>query len=225
MKKKICFLLDKNNDWLKTFCKKFTNTNKKFNIKIYYNYSKIKNFDYVFVLGYTRILPNYFIQKNKLIMVIHESDLPKGKGNSPLQWQILKNKKYISVNLIKLSEKVDSGDIILKDKIILNGTELYDEIRWKQAKISFKLIARFLRLKKIKFKKQIGKEFFYKKRTPKDSELNPKKSIEENFNLLRIANNNDWPAFFYFKKKKYILKIFKKKIDKNNFKISKKSLE
>lgn len=202
--------MDKNNDWLKTFCKKFISTNKKFNIKIYYNYSKIKNFDYVFVLGYTRILPRYFIQKNKLTMVIHESDLPKGKGNSPLQWQILKNKKYISVNLIKLAEKVDSGDIILKDKMILNGAELYDEIRWKQAKISFKLIARFLRLKKIKFKKQIGKEFFYKKRTPKDSELNPKKSIEENFNLLRIANNNDWPAFFYLKKKKYILKIFKK---------------
>ena len=212
MKKKICFLLDKNNNWLKTFCKKFIDSNKKYNIKIYYNYGKIDNFDYVFVLGYTRILPSYFIQKNKLVMVIHESNLPKGKGNSPLQWQILKNKKYISINLIKLTEKLDSGDIILKDKIILNGTELYDEIREKQAKITFKLIARLLRLKKIKFKKQIGKEFFYKKRTPKDSELNPKKSIEENFNLLRIANNNDWPAFFHLKKNIYILKIFKKKI-------------
>lgn len=211
MKKKICFLLDKNNNWLKTFCKKFIDSKKKYNIRIYYNYSKIDNYDYVFVLGYTRILPSYFIQKNKLVMVIHESNLPKGKGNSPLQWQILKNKKYISVNLIKLAEKLDSGDIILKDKIILNGTELYDEIREKQAKITLKLIDRLLRLKKIKFKKQIGKEFFYKKRTPKDSELNPKKSIEENFNLLRIANNNDWPAFFYLKKKKYILKIFKKK--------------
>ena len=212
MKKKICFLLDKNNNWLKTFCKKFIDSNKKYNIKIYYNYGKIDNFDYVFVLGYTRILPSYFIQKNKLVMVIHESNLPKGKGNSPLQWQILKNKKYISINLIKLTEKLDSGDIILKDKIILNGTELYDKIREKQAKITFKLIARLLRLKKIKFKKQIGKEFFYKKRTPKDSELNPKKSIEENFNLLRIANNNDWPAFFHLKKNIYILKIFKKKI-------------
>ena len=212
MKKKICFLLDKNNNWLKTFCKKFIDSNKKYNIKIYYNYGKIDNFDYVFVLGYTRILPSYFNQKNKLVMVIHESNLPKGKGNSPLQWQILKNKKYISINLIKLTEKLDSGDIILKDKIILNGTELYDEIREKQAKITFKLIARLLRLKKIKFKKQIGKEFFYKKRTPKDSELNPKKSIEENFNLLRIANNNDWPAFFHLKKNIYILKIFKKKI-------------
>jgi len=183
--------------------------NKKKNIKIFYNYKKIHNFDYVFVLGYTRILPNSFIKNNKLIIVIHESNLPKGKGNSPLQWQILKNKNHIDVNLIKLTENLDSGDIILTDRIVLNGTELYDEIRDKQAIVTFKLISKFLKLKKIKFKKQIGKETFYKKRTPSDSELKFTKSIKENFNLLRISNNEKWPAFFYYKKTKYIIKIFK----------------
>jgi len=209
MKKKICFLLDKDNNWLLSFCKKFLSLNKKKNIKIFYNYKKIHNFDYVFVLGYTRILPNSFIKNNKLIIVIHESNLPKGKGNSPLQWQILKNKNQIDVNLIKLTENLDSGDIILTDRIVLNGTELYDEIRDKQAIVTFKLISKFLKLKKIKFKKQIGKETFYKKRTPSDSELKFTKSIKENFNLLRISNNEKWPAFFYYKKTKYIIKIFK----------------
>jgi len=209
MKKKICFLLDKDNNWLLSFCKKFLSLNKKKNIKIFYNYKKIHNFDYVFVLGYTRILPNSFIKNNKLIIVIHESNLPKGKGNSPLQWQILKNKNHIDVNLIKLTENLDSGDIILTDRIVLNGTELYDEIRDKQAIVTFKLISKFLKLKKIKFKKQIGKETFYKKRTPSDSELKFTKSIKENFNLLRISNNEKWPAFFYYKKTKYIIKIFK----------------
>ena len=35
------------------------------------------------------------------------------------------------------------------------------------------------------------------------------KNIKSHFNLLRISNNNDWPAFFLYKKNKYILKIFK----------------
>ena len=33
---------------------------------------------------------------------------------------------------------------------------------------------------------------------------------EENFNLLRIGNNELFPSFFYYKSKKYIIKIFKK---------------
>ena len=45
---------------------------------------------------------------------------------------------------------------------------------------------------------------------PKDSELNINKTIRENFNLMRINNNNEWPSFFYYRENKYILKIFKK---------------
>ena len=60
-----------------------------------------------------------------------------------------------------------------------------------------------------KRQKQIGEETFYPKRAKKDSELDISKSIEENFNLLRIGNNEDWPSFFHYRGKKYILKIFK----------------
>ena len=113
--KKICFLLDLDNNWLSSYCINYIKKNKNRGIKIYYNFQKIKNYDYVFVLGYTRILPKILIERNKLVMVIHESNLPKGKGFSPLQWQILKNKKIIKINLIKLEPKVDSGDIIFTD--------------------------------------------------------------------------------------------------------------
>lgn len=43
----------------------------------------------------------------------------------------------------------------------------------------------------------MGKESFYPKRSPKDSELDINKSLNEQFNLLRIASNEDFPAFFY----------------------------
>lgn len=42
----------------------------------------------------------------------------------------------------------------------------------------------------------MGKESFYPKRSPKDSELDINKSLNEQFNLLRIASNEDFPAFF-----------------------------
>ena len=57
--------------------------------------------------------------------------------------------------------------------------------------------------------KQIGEESFYPKRTLADGELDISKTIQENFNLLRVGNNDAWPSFFYFKGVKYVLKISK----------------
>ena len=209
--KKICFLLDIDNNWLSSYCINYKNKNKNKNrrIEIHYNFKKIKNYDYVFVLGYTKILPKTLIEKNKLVTVIHESNLPKGKGISPLQWQILQNKNIIKINLIKLESKVDSGDIILTDDLKFNGSELYDEIRKKQAEATFKLIDKFLSKKICCYKKQKGKESFFRKRSPADSKVDIKQSLKKSFNLLRICNNEKWPAFFYYKNQKYILKIFK----------------
>ena len=59
----------------------------------------------------------------------------------------------------------------------------------------------------MKGKSQRGEETFYKKRTPKDSELDINKTIKEQFNLLRIVDNEKYPAFFKFKNKIYTLKI------------------
>lgn len=207
--KKICFLLDIDNNWLSSYCINYIKKNKNRGIKIYYNFQKIKNYDYVFVLGYTRILPKILIERNKLVMVIHESNLPKGKGFSPLQWQILKNKKIIKINLIKLEPKVDSGDIIFTDYLRLNGSELYNEIRSKQAAATFKLIDKFLSQKIYRYKKQKGKETFFRKRNPADSNIDINQTLKKSFNLLRICNNEEWPAFFFYKNHKYILKIFK----------------
>ena len=61
------------------------------------------------------------------------SNLPKGRGFSPLQWQILKN-----ICLIEALFKFDSGNIFLK-KIKLDGFELYDEIHLQTSKNLYKI--------------------------------------------------------------------------------------
>ena len=212
-KKKIGFLFDKTNPWIIRFLpllKKLSK--KKYKCIFFKDYTKIKNFEIVFVLGYTKILPEGFIKQNKIVLVVHGSNLPKFKGFAPVQWQILKNRKNITNSLVMLgnNEKVDSGKIVLQNKILLEGDELYDEIRKKQFDSTYKLIKNFLSIyPNFKIKKQKGKSTFLRKRKKDDSKININKSIKSQFNLLRISNNNDWPAFFFHKKNKYILKIFK----------------
>ena len=64
------------------------------------------------------------------MLIVHPSKLPKDKGFAPLQRQILRNKNKIFVSLIKAVKKVDAGPIYLQNSFMLNGTELYDEIRY-----------------------------------------------------------------------------------------------
>lgn len=217
---KVAILLDKTNPWLTNYLSfKYLKLNKRFYyFKFFFNSLEIKNYDIVFILGYTKILPEKFLKKNKLNLIIHESKLPQNRGFSPVQWQILKNKKNLAVSLLKAEKRVDSGNIILTSKLRFNGTELYEEIREKQANSTIFLIKQFLKFyPKYKEKKQNKfNSSFNRKRNKNDSRLDIKKSIQKQFNILRVSNNEEWPAHFYYKKNKYILKIFKSKPNLNS---------
>jgi methionyl-tRNA formyltransferase len=72
------------------------------------------------------------------------------------------------------------------------------------------IIKKFLiKYPNIKPTKQTGKGNFNKRRYPKDSQLNINKTIKQQFNHLRINDNELYPSFFYYKDQKYIIKVFK----------------
>jgi len=211
MKIKIAFLFDKKNDWIFKYFKDFKIDNKKFTKKNYFNPKKIVNHDIVFILGYTKKLNTNFLKSNKLNLLVHESNLPKGRGMSPIQWQILKGINLISVNLIEAVNKIDAGDIFESGLLKLTGLELYDDIRKQQAKITINLIKKFItKYPKYNRKKQKGKVTYFKSRNKSHSKLDINKSLKQNFNLMRISNNKKWPSYFIYKKKKYIIKIYSK---------------
>ena len=115
------------------------------------NIKDIKKFDYIFLIGFTKKIK---LDNNKHIFTIHESDLPKGRGHSPLKWQITKGKNTIICKLFKLNRKIDGGDVYSKEKLKILKTDLFDEIKSKQMKITEKLIVNFINNKKIKIIKQ-----------------------------------------------------------------------
>lgn len=207
---KICFLFDSKNNWLKNKIKKNFKNNYKYRFSFFENFKTIKNYDVVFILGYTKILKTNFLKNNKLNLVIHESNLPKGKGFAPVQWQILDNKNKIPICIVEAKSKFDSGDIYLKKYFSIKSTDLYDQIRESQGKATINIIKDFLNYyPKVKSKPQKGKSTYFKKREKKNSEISINKSLKSQFNNLRISNNQSWPSFFYFKGVKYILKIDK----------------
>jgi len=210
-KYKVTFLVDNKNTWFSKYLNIFPIKNKKYIFKVSSNVKKVFNQDVLFIINYTKILNKKRLLQNKLNLVIHSSNLPKNRGGAPLHWQILRNKKKIKICLFEAIEKLDAGNIFLTEELSFNGTELYDELRDKQAKKMIKLIKKFLsKYPKIKGTSQFGKPSFNKKRNLNHSELDINKSIKDQFNLMRISDNEKYPAFFNFRNNKYILKIYKK---------------
>ena len=212
-KYKVTFLLDKSNLWFEKQLKNYNfRLNNRYIFKISKNPNNIKNQNIVFPLTYTKILPESFLQKNELVLIAHPSKLPKDKGFAPLQYQILRNKNKVYMSLIKAAKEVDAGPIFFQNSFVLNGTELSDEIRDIQGIQFLNIIKKFLiKYPNVKSKKQIGKSNFNKRRYPKDSQLNINKTIKQQFNHLRVNNNELYPSFFYYKDQKYIIKVFKEK--------------
>ncbi|AXX93554.1 methionyl-tRNA formyltransferase [Malaciobacter molluscorum LMG 25693] len=180
------------------------------NCELFFDHKKMaSNYKIVFILSYHKIIEEEYLKKNEHNIVVHASALPKGKGWSPLFWQVLEGKNDIPFTMFEASCDVDEGSIYMQKILNLDGTELNPLLRHKQAQLVNSMCKEFVSNyeKYNVLTEQIGKESFYKKRTPLNSQLDINKTINEQFNLLRVVDNEEYPAFFYKNDKKYILKI------------------
>jgi len=208
----ITFLLDPENNWLRPFVEEEWQSfdHKKCRFTLSTDHSNVANQDVVFILGYTKKLDKTFLNANKLNLVVHESALPKGKGFSPVQAQVLAGQSVIPLCLFEATEKLDSGDIFETGRFELTGYELFPEIREKQARATLSIISRFLvKFPKVKGTPQVGEETFFQKRSEADNELDIDRSIRDQFARLRLGNNKAWPSHFTIDNHKYLIKIYK----------------
>lgn len=173
------------------------------------------NFDFCFMLSYSKLIGKEHLARSRHNLVVHESALPKGKGWSPLTWQILEGKSEIPITLFEATERVDAGQIYLQRIISYAGNELVDELRYKQGRATIEMCLEFVHGYPdvlLNAAEQSGEESFYPRRRPEDSRLDVNKTIREQFNLLRVVDNEKYPAFFDYHGKKYVLKIYEAKV-------------
>ena len=204
-------LVDNQNSWIIPYVIKLKEEIiKKFNfpVKLIYKHEDVIKGEVLCLLSCEKIFK--YLNYNDYNLVIHESDLPLGKGWSPLTWQVLEGKNEIPVTLFEAAESVDAGEIYSKEYLKLNGSELLPEIKDKQGKITIKLILLFLENFPMIGKEQVGESTFYDRRKAEDSKLDINKSIADQFNLLRVCDNERYPAYFSYKGSEYKILIEKK---------------
>ena len=182
------------------------------------NLSKIEkiNPNIIFFIHWSQFIKKSIFKKY-LCIQFHSSQLPKGRGGSPIQNQIMLNIKKTKISAFKVSEKLDSGPICLQKDLSLRGSA--EDIFKRMENKSILMIKQIIETKNLKFKKQIGKPSFFKRRKPSESKLNFYKTptINKLYNFIRMLDASDYPkAFIELNKFKFIfndVKIKKHKIN------------
>lgn len=209
---KITLLTDNENSWFVPYGRSLQQqlSDQGHEVVYVFNVKDVCNGDVCFLLSCVRLVPAAVLSLNRNNIVVHASDLPKGKGFSPLQWQILEGRNEIPLTLFEVVENADAGPYYIKDVISFKGTELLEEMRQTMAEKILEMCVRFIgNFDSIQAIDQSGEETFYRKRTAADDELDVNKTIEAQFNHLRIADNEKFPLYFRHKDEKYILKIYR----------------
>ena len=180
-------------------------------VSLYYDKDDLLGGDILFLVSCSQIIRD--TDRNKFIttLVLHASDLPRGRGWSPYIWSILEGADMITVSLLEAGDPIDSGAIWFKENFSLEGHELLPEINEKLFTVELSLMTKAVEnFTSITPKEQYGDPGLYmRKRSPEDSRLDPNKTIAEQFDLLRVVDSERFPAFIHYRGQRYLIKIEK----------------
>jgi methionyl-tRNA formyltransferase len=145
----------------------------------------------IFFLHWNYIVPEH-IFKNYECINIHTSNLPEGKGGSPIQNQIIDNIKHTRVNALKMTnDGLDAGPIYCSKNISLQGNifDIWNII----TETAYLLINEIINnnLKPIEQEKSIEK--IYKRRKDNSIPFDEETNIEKIYDFIRMLDSNDYP--------------------------------
>lgn len=177
---------------------------------IYENSNDLKGGDILFLISCSEIIGEKVKSLFRSCLVLHASDLPKGRGWSPYIWDILGGANELTICAIEATDPVDSGDVWKKIKISVPRNLIWSEINQLIFDAELQLMAYIIKNYNLVIptpQTLEGGISYCRKRTREDSEIDPKDSIENQFDLLRICDPNRFPAFVKIRGRKYKLLV------------------
>ena len=177
--------------------------------KLTADYISTINPKYIFFPHWSKIVPEQILNLSECVC-FHETDLPFGKGGSPIQNLISRGYKNTMISALRMTNEVDSGPIYLKKKLVLEG--IAEDIYLRAAKIVAKMI-KIIIDENITPQRQTGKSGFFKRRNPSESEIPISiKSVSKIYDHIRMLDAPEYPkAFLNFGEFKYEISAPQKK--------------
>jgi methionyl-tRNA formyltransferase len=178
------------------------------------NLNKLKKIkpSYIFFPHWSWVIPKE-IWSNFICIVFHMTDLPYGRGGTPLQNLISRGHKNTKISAIKVDKGIDTGDVYLKEDLDLAGSaeEIYEKL---SEKIFTKMIPYIIKKKPVP-KKQEGRVTLFQRRRPEESKVGIDFDKDKIYDHIRMLDAEGYPkAFMETNKLKLEFFAVKKRKDK-----------
>ncbi len=150
------------------------------------------NPEYVFFLHWsTRISED--IYKRCTCIGFHMTDLPFGRGGSPLQNLIQRGVGETKLTAFRIADEFDSGPIYMKRNLTLSGSA--QEVYLRSALISLEMVKEIIRNETIPVEQQ-GQGSVFPRRSPAESVLPKNINMKELYDYIRMLDADGYPHAF-----------------------------
>lgn len=179
---------------------------------------KIINFepDLILFYGWSWIVSDSLLS-SYLCLMLHPSPLPKYRGGSPIQNQIVAGEKKSAVSIFAMTSELDAGDILAQEEFYLDGN--ISEIFNKITEIGIRLTKNILAGHYVRLPQRHELATYYKRRKPIESHITQndleKANLDTIYNKIRMLEDPYPNAFILIGQ--YKIEFTKVLIKANNY--------
>ena len=158
------------------------------------NANDLKNIDpgIIFFPHWSNMIPVEIYEKYECI-IFHMTDLPYGRGGSPLQNLIIRGHKETMISALRCVEELDAGPVYLKKHLTLSGSA--EEIFARTDESIEDMIVEILRINPEPIP-QSGKAVVFKRRKPEDGDWGEAKTLNEVYDYIRMLDAEGYPSAY-----------------------------
>lgn len=151
---------------------------------------------HIFVLHWSWKIPDEIVERYECVC-FHMTDVPFGRGGSPLQNLIARGMDETKLTALRMTRQFDAGPVYMKERLSLKGGA--EEIYLRAGQLSATMIKRMIQSEP-KPVPQKGEVVNFKRRKPEESELGSGKAtpatLEELYDFIRMLDAEGYPHAF-----------------------------
>lgn len=147
---------------------------------------------YIFFPHWSHVIPKEVFEKFDCV-IFHMTDLPFGRGGSPLQNLIARGIYETQISALKCAAAIDAGPIYLKRPFSLHGSA--EDIYLRASDVIEEMIVEIVKKNPTPIE-QIGEPSYFERRKPEQGNLLDTGTIEQVFDMIRMLDAEGYPHAF-----------------------------
>ena len=148
--------------------------------------------DWIFFPHWSYIIPAE-VYENFRCVIFHMTDLPFGRGGSPLQNLIVRGIYETKITALRCVKELDAGPIYRKRSLSLWGSA--EEIYLRASEITKEMMIELVQENPAPYA-QMGAGEVFKRRTPADGDIGNFDTLSQVFDYIRMLDADGYPAAF-----------------------------